>query len=240
MVCSLREFPSVFTKLTSKPLSAQKEPTHNQKKSWFGGWLGGKKDGDSLKQSQGNGPIRAKLGEESSFYYDDKLKKWVNKKAGILPAAETSKPPPPKGGTSRVTSSATKPPLSAATTPIPTTPSEYTPSVRPLASNTPPISIFQPSVSATSPSPTRSVSSAAALPSTLSPHPSALLSPSLSVGSPLAGPPSAPHSAPPSRPATGMSNASSIDDLIGAPQPRKGGTVRKGKKGRGYVDVMAK
>lgn len=36
-----------------------------------------------------------------------------------------------------------------------------------------------------------------------------------------------------------MSNASSIDDLIGAPQPRKGGTVRKGKKGRGYVDVMA-
>ena len=54
------------------------------------------------------------------------------------------------------------------------------------------------------------------------------------------GPPSGPPSAPPSRPATGMSGASSIDDLIGAPQARKGGTVRKGKKGRGYVDVMAK
>lgn len=54
------------------------------------------------------------------------------------------------------------------------------------------------------------------------------------------GPPSGPPSAPPSRPATGMSGASNIDDLIGVPQARKGGTVRKGKKGRGYVDVMAK
>lgn len=47
-------------------------------------------------------------------------------------------------------------------------------------------------------------------------------------------------SGPPSRPATGMSSASSIDDLIGAPQARKGGTVKGKKKGRGYVDVMAK
>jgi hypothetical protein len=37
-----------------------------------------------------------------------------------------------------------------------------------------------------------------------------------------------------------MSNASTIDDLIGVPQARKGGTVKKSKKGRGYVDVMAK
>ena len=45
---------------------------------------------------------------------------------------------------------------------------------------------------------------------------------------------------PPSRPATGMSNASSIDDLLGAPSARKGGTVgKKGKKGGRYVDVMA-
>ena len=49
-----------------------------------------------------------------------------------------------------------------------------------------------------------------------------------------------PGSAPPSRPATGLNNASSIDDLIGVPQARKGGTIKKGKKGRGYVDVMAK
>lgn len=44
---------------------------------------------------------------------------------------------------------------------------------------------------------------------------------------------------PPPRPTT-LSNASSIDDLLGAPQARKGNTVRGKKKGRGYVDVMAK
>jgi hypothetical protein len=37
-----------------------------------------------------------------------------------------------------------------------------------------------------------------------------------------------------------MSNASSIDDLLGAPGPRKGGTVRAKKRGGRYVDVMAK
>jgi hypothetical protein len=38
-----------------------------------------------------------------------------------------------------------------------------------------------------------------------------------------------------------MSNASSIDDLLGAPAGRKtGGTVKGKKKGRGYIDVMAK
>lgn len=46
-------------------------------------------------------------------------------------------------------------------------------------------------------------------------------------------------SAPPSRPATSMSNASSIDDLLGAAAPRKGGAKSKKKGGR-YVDVMAK
>ena len=62
-------------------------------------------------------------------------------------------------------------------------------------------------------------------------------------GRPSSSSSTGPPSAPPSRPPTGMSstsNVSSIDDLIGAPQARKGGTVKKGKKGRGYVDVMAK
>ncbi len=35
-----------------------------------------------------------------------------------------------------------------------------------------------------------------------------------------------------------MSNASSIDDLLGPATARKGGTMKKAKKGR-YVDVMA-
>ena len=47
-------------------------------------------------------------------------------------------------------------------------------------------------------------------------------------------------SAPPSRPGTALNNASSIDDLLGAPGARKGGTLKRQKKGRGYVDVMAK
>jgi COPII coat assembly protein SEC16 len=34
-----------------------------------------------------------------------------------------------------------------------------------------------------------------------------------------------------------MSNASSIDDLLGPPTARKG-TAKKAKKGRGYIDVM--
>jgi hypothetical protein len=36
-----------------------------------------------------------------------------------------------------------------------------------------------------------------------------------------------------------MSNASSIDDLLGPPTARKGG-AKKAKKGRGYIDVMEK
>lgn len=185
------------------------------------------------------------MGEENSYYYDEKLKKWVNRKGGSAQAAEAPKRPPPRGGPSRTSSRATKDPNpSAATSDVPT-PWKNPPSIDPQALQTPPtnpsIGLSKPSDSSTPPPPTRSVSSAAALPSTSFPQSPALLSPPSNGGLSLtSGPPSAPPSAPPSRPATGMSNASSIDDLIGAPQPRKGGTVRKGKKGRGYVDVMAK
>jgi hypothetical protein len=46
--------------------------------------------------------------------------------------------------------------------------------------------------------------------------------------------------APPSRPTTSMSNASSIDDLLGPPSAggRKGTAGRKKKTGRGYIDIM--
>ena len=55
---------------------------------WFG-WLGkGKKD-DKPK------PIKAKLGEENSFYYDEKLKRWINKKAPLEEQIAASAPPPP-------------------------------------------------------------------------------------------------------------------------------------------------
>ena len=236
---------SISANIVPQSSLAHKGSSTAPKKSWFGSWLGGKKDGEFLKQSQTGGPIRAKLGEENSFYYDEKLKKWVNRKGGSPLAAEAPKPPPPRGGPSRTSSRAAQDLNSSATTPAVPTTWKNPPSAYPQTSHPPPtnpsIGFFKPNASSTPPSPTRSVCSAAALPSISLPQPSALLSTSLNSGlSPTSGQTSTPPSAPPSRPATGMSNASSIDDLIGAPQPRKGGTVRKGKKGRGYVDVMAK
>jgi COPII coat assembly protein SEC16 len=51
---------------------------------------------------------------------------------------------------------------------------------------------------------------------------------------------SRPPSAPPSRPGTSMSNASSIDDLLGAPTGGKRPTLKNKKKTSRYIDVMAK
>ncbi|KAJ7046799.1 Sec23-binding domain of Sec16-domain-containing protein [Mycena alexandri] len=41
------------------------------------------------------GPVKASLGEETSFYYDKELKRWVNKKAGSDEAKPAAPPPPP-------------------------------------------------------------------------------------------------------------------------------------------------
>lgn len=226
--------------LISPSPSAQKGDLRSKKSGWLGGWFGGaKKDGDLSAQSAPNAPIRAKLGEESSFYYDKELKKWVNKKGGGEgQAAAAATPPPPKGPPSRAVSVAGAPPgrKDTETPPVPPLPS--------TASNTatPPISVTGPPgpTPATMPSPYSSIpasrSESPAL--TQGEHQAGLSLSNAGLG--IAGSNAAgPASAPPSRPATGMSNASSIDDLIGAPQARKGGTIKKGKKGRGYVDVMA-
>ncbi|KAG9318501.1 Sec23-binding domain of Sec16-domain-containing protein [Chiua virens] len=47
------------------------------------------------KRSDAPGPIRASLGEETSFYYDKELKRWVNKKAGTETSQPSAAPPPP-------------------------------------------------------------------------------------------------------------------------------------------------
>ncbi|GAA94393.1 uncharacterized protein L969DRAFT_53277 [Mixia osmundae IAM 14324] len=54
-------------------------------------WLGRlfKRDGTSP------GPIRAKLGEETSFVFDPVSKRWVNKKAGATESESAAMPPPP-------------------------------------------------------------------------------------------------------------------------------------------------
>ncbi|KAJ5984883.1 hypothetical protein N7522_012079 [Penicillium canescens] len=176
------------------------------KKGWFGGWFGGGKK----EEAQTGGPIKAKLGEESSFYYDKDLKKWVNKKDPNSSAPVRATPPPPRGSAppSRTASSGSMPPNGA-----------------PMAAGSRP-----PSSSSAAPPPFSSspgISGLAAPP----------LPRSVSTGAAVPTPPGS-SSGPPPRPSSSLTHASSIDDLLGAPTARKGNTVRGKKKGR-YVDVMA-
>ncbi|EEQ91606.1 COPII coat assembly protein SEC16 [Blastomyces dermatitidis ER-3] len=203
-----READEAFRKAAEE--DAKKPIT--EKKGWFSWW--GKKDPNASSP----GPIRAKLGEENSFYYDKELKRWVNKKDPDSATTTThSTPPPPKGPA---------PPSRSASA---------TNGIPPLGNNI--------------------LTSGSAL--TLAPPPNPSSGPpsqagdssprNLSPGIPSLAPPSSASPMPrsvsaglPSRPGTALSNASSIDDLLGAPQARKGNTVRGKKRGRGYVDVMTK
>ena len=249
---------------------AKRDQTVQPKKSsWLGGWFGGKKSDDLASSSDSKAgtpgaPIKAKLGEESSFYYDKELKKWVNKNAGPDAAkAAAPTPPPPRGGPppgSRAVSGAGGPPPRGTTA---------TPPVPPLPLRTPHVSFTQGSSSAGAPSaPLSNPGSAGPAsapfsdPDSTGPPSAPFSNPSNPVsrsGSPAisgatgADTAAAPLSAvsglmpaPPggtsSRPGTAVSTASSIDDLLaGATSgPRAGGTMGRRKKARGYVDVMAK
>lgn len=68
----------------------KKAKNHDKEKgnsgTWFG-WL--KKDTNEKK------PIKAKLGHQNTFYYDDKLKRWVNKNSTEEEKQEIATPPPP-------------------------------------------------------------------------------------------------------------------------------------------------
>ncbi|KAG5342761.1 hypothetical protein C0989_008711 [Termitomyces sp. Mn162] len=73
-----------------EPAKAAPPPAEENKPSptpgWFGRWW---------KKSDAPGPVKASLGEESSFYYDKELKRWVNKRAGADTAKAATTPPPP-------------------------------------------------------------------------------------------------------------------------------------------------
>ncbi|TAQ90694.1 hypothetical protein B7494_g977 [Chlorociboria aeruginascens] len=192
---------------------AKKDAGSAPKKGWgLGGWFGGgKKEAADVPQT--NKPIRAKLGEASSFVYDPELKRWVDKKAGSNSTpTPTATPPPPKSGPLRPSFGApggsTFAPRSVST--------PAAPPLRHMASRTSDAGSFDGP-------PTESFG--------LTPPPPSM-SRSQSNGSANGLP-----VAPPSRPTTSMSNASSIDDLLGPPTSRKG-PAKKAKKGRGYIDVM--
>ncbi|MCJ1390724.1 vesicle coat component [Xylographa bjoerkii] len=247
-----READEAFRKAAEA--DAQKDTKGAPSKSGWFGWLApGSKAKDPSTASSGSssrGPIRARLGEESSFVYDANLKKWVNKKAGAEAAtASAPTPPPPRGPPSRAVSGVGgQPPLSK-------------PPPMPMSMGAALGGTLSPGSAPPSQGPSRNTSPSlrgAASPMTPgAPGSDAMASPPVATGSSAPGEPASeiteggglrpasaagtgPPSAPPSRPTTGMSNASSIDDLIGAPAARKGGTMKGKKKGRGYVDVMAK
>nr|POE53387.1 copii coat assembly protein sec16 [Quercus suber] len=206
-----READEAFRKAAEADASRDNKDDPDNKKGWFGGWF--KKDANAAP-----GPIRAKLGDQSSFVYDESLKKWVNKKGGAeTEITASATPPPPRGGpSSRVTSGAMGPPSSG----TPSRVASASGMMGPPMSARPPTSGSGPILPGSGP-PSRAGTPA---------------SQELS-GGPMNG---AAH-APPSRPSTGMSNASNLDDLLGAPggSRKASGTVKGKKKGGRYVDVMA-
>ncbi|KAJ9612324.1 vesicle coat component [Cladophialophora chaetospira] len=206
---------------------AKEQKQSKRSSSWFGGWLGGKKDeGLDAGSSKGGEPKvhRAKLGESKmKLYYDKELGKWVNPDNPDA-ATKTATPPPPRmGGTPAPAMGPPRPPMgSTPPTSHPNTPhlGMGPPSGPPSRTGTP----------ADGPGPS--------LQSGLSPQ-VGINGPPSAASTPPIGAPSTPGLAPPPRPGTAMSNASSIDDLIGPATGRKSAKGAKKPKGR-YVDVMAK
>ncbi|KAI0780829.1 Sec23-binding domain of Sec16-domain-containing protein [Trametes elegans] len=79
---------------TPKPAEAAKPEI---KPSASSGWLSRLwKRGDTATTPA---PVKANLGEESSFYYDKELKRWVNKNAPPEAAKPAAPPPPPRAQT---------------------------------------------------------------------------------------------------------------------------------------------
>ena len=208
---------------------AQRDAHRGGGRGWLGGWSlfnrGAAPDGHPPKA------VRAKLGEQNQMYYDKEQRRWVNPNDPNQGPATARPPPPPMG-------------------PAPS---------RPLSAGPPAAGGSGGGMLGTAPPPPGPHSAGSGPPSaaasrTASPHvggplaalgptpaaapPSATGSPALS-GAPVPAPLLAPLGGG-SRPGTAMSNASDIDDLLGAPAAKKGGTVKKGKKRGGYVDVMAK
>ncbi|KAI9650018.1 vesicle coat component [Ciborinia camelliae] len=221
-----READEAFRKAAEADAAKDKKPAP-QKKGWGLGWFGGgKKEPASPDATQEKKAIRAKLGEESSFVYDPDLKRWINKKAGADNTPSPSATPPPPRSTG--------PPRSASGTAMPSAPGGLNMPPRSVSSASAPLQRAQSGSSESG----MAVDGGLVKPP-MAPPMARTQSNGSAMGGNLPGLMST-GSAPPSRPNTSMSNASSIDDLLGPPSAggARKGTVRKGKKGRGYIDVM--
>ncbi|KFX94368.1 hypothetical protein V490_04381 [Pseudogymnoascus sp. VKM F-3557] len=195
-----------------------------QKKGWgLTGWFSKKEASPAEpQQAQPGKPIKAKLGEASSFYYDPELKRWINKKGGKDEQAKVGiTPPPPKAGPPRSEAGSAPPGMGVTSAPRSASSSSY--------ESTPPLRAGSPGTFGMPGTQSDPPANAGGLePPVLQRNFSNTSTRSVSGGS-----------NPSSRPNTGMSNASSIDDLLGPPVARKAGDrPKKGKKGRGYIDVM--
>ncbi|KAK0752089.1 Sec23-binding domain of Sec16-domain-containing protein [Schizothecium vesticola] len=218
-----RENAEMFRKAAEEDAKRAAEAKQQGKKGWgFTSWFasgGSKKDMPEAGPAAGNPnkPIRAKLGEANSFFYDPEQKRWVNKNSDPKDSqAKTATPPPPKSIPRSVSAS----PASPASGP-------------PMGGSAPTPSGFDAGRASAPPmGPPRS---------TMTPPPSE------GGGFPSLAPPmmmrsasnTSTASAPAGRPTSRLSNSSSIDDLLGAAGPRKAG-AKKPRKSARYVDVMTK
>ncbi|OAG34397.1 hypothetical protein AYO21_11455 [Fonsecaea monophora] len=221
---------AAFRAAAEADAAREKEKKESKRSSsWFGGWLGGKKT-EGLDAGPPKGAdqkvYRANLGESKmKLYYDKELGKWVNPDNPDA-AKKTGTPPPPRmGGTPA-------PPMSAPGPP------------RPPMSSTPPTS--HPNIPGLGIGPPSAPGSRAGTPAEGAGGLARPLSqpgvsgPPSAASTPPIGHPTTPGLAPPPRPATAMSSASSIDDLIGPATGRKSAKAgKKGPKSGRYVDVMA-
>ncbi|TFB04455.1 COPII coat assembly protein sec16 [Trichoderma ghanense] len=183
-----RENQELFRKAAEEDAKRAAEAAQAKKgwgfTSWFGG---GKKEAASPGEASSPGkPIKAKLGEASSFVYDPELKRWVNKKPGAEQVeAKAATPPPPKASPRSVSGT---PPLRQFTPPPAAGRSSLPPSSSSFGTLAPPpvLNRATSQESLNAPPMLRSMSGAST------------------------------DSKPSSRPTTSMSNASSIDDLLSA------------------------
>ncbi|KAH8772605.1 COPII coat assembly protein SEC16 [Diaporthe sp. PMI_573] len=147
-----KENEEMFRKVAEEEAKrAEAEKAAKGKKGWgLTSWFGGGAKKESLENSP-NKPIRAKLGEKSSFVYDPDQKRWVNKAAGVEESAPKPATPPPPRGTPRPVGAGTPPPpgpsssappmrptppTSAASSPNLSAPSAVPPSMMRSVSNT--------------------------------------------------------------------------------------------------------